>query len=425
MIKKERLRDAGATAQEISQLNVKLFQYIFKKIKSGEESINLRVLGLNNESIIELLKNTNEQDEKKALEFISKISIPLFLPNFRFELNPTRFGFSNPNNKEAYFSIFSNRNTTNNEELKELNFMYINLIKSIAQDSKIISSMLFKITEDESKYISEINIFDIVNIKNHNNPIFEIATLIHRDDDTKIIKAILEQDIFHTNLLLRKYAMRAKECKEVRDCDEGIIYKSTLEGLSPSETQYNYSISYILGKWLSEEETHPFNISAILPRISRSSKKKLTNKKGNKPKGSSWIMNSNNDRIIANMILGLSSVLYKTKPNNPMDEHFRRKGEEHVYRLMQICEGYHFYMNGLVQDEKDEKRYLANSSNGKKINSERIHFLLNGLEDDEIHMIKCKNDGCGCQAYIHYKNPRAKECVFCHKQHEYDTIEDC
>ena len=35
MIKKERLRDAGATAQEISQLNVKLFQYIFKKIKSG------------------------------------------------------------------------------------------------------------------------------------------------------------------------------------------------------------------------------------------------------------------------------------------------------------------------------------------------------------------------------------------------------
>lgn len=422
MIRKNKIECKQGLLEDISRTNVMLFNFMIDEVKKDETGKSGRVFGINNEDAVNHIKKIKEEDKQKILEFVSKISIPLFLPSFRLEIMSSRFGCSTIKDKDDYFSFINTniKEELEQEKVSESNYKFISLLRDVAKQSKIICSMLFKTTENESEFISKITPEDMLKIKKHGIPLFEIGTLIHKDSDSKIIQSIIECDTFHTNLLLRKSAMRMKKQGEIKDLSEGIVFSG--RELSEGENQYNYSVSFILGKWLSEEDMHPYNIGAILPRISRSNKKKLTNKKGNKPRGSSWIMNSNNDRIIANIILGLTHGLNKTPPKTrDIDADFRRFGEEHVIRMIQINEGYDLFISGLIQCEIDKERYIPQSSNGKKINSERIHFLLNGIEDKDIYEIKC--DDCGTKAFIHHKNPRAHECPFCHKQHEYNTIE--
>jgi hypothetical protein len=421
MIGKNRIKDHNELLEQISEINTKIFKYIIHKIKTENSSSSGSFFGLRSEKIVEKIKTI--ENEESFLKTVSRIKINLFYPSFRNEINSFRFTASGSSDKDSYMSFIpqSYNKKIKDEELENLNFIYFSLIRDVCQSSPIIGSMLFKITEEEAKLIAKTTSFDLIKIKNYPLPFFEINTVIGNEHANDIVSAIINEDIFYTNLMLRKSAMRSKTTHINYISPASIVFDSM--NASDGEKQYNYSVSYVLGKWLSEEDMHPYNIGAILPRISRSNRKKLTNKKGNKPRGSSWIMNSNNDRIIANIILGLVFGLNLTKirTGNSEDD-FRRFGEDHVARIIQINEGYHLFINGLISDDLDQERYLPQSSNGKKINSERVHFLINGIEDKDIYEVKCSK--CGVKSFIHHKNPRAGECGFCHKESEKNSIED-
>lgn len=330
---------------------------------------------------------------------MDKVGVPLFSFQGRGK---------NKSNDLSYHiksAINHNRDAQEPTEITKFNFKTISYLRDLIIEDRVIAGSIFKLKEDEMSLIASLDCMQLLKLLKYNFHIFEM-TLLRAIEYVDLFEALEDEKFDIANIYLKKtlsYApFKGREFSGI--VNSTFIMPAGVKPLTTSEIEKEKAESVLLAYNLSENGSHTKNIRGLLPRISTRQSRKFKSTKGNYPRGSSWV-NHVDDQIQANMVLGLmdkvSVPFYRDVSGVDV---FSRTGIDYVKTLLSASKAYEIFNSGLIGDGSYTKQ--------TKINSERIHWLLDSRDNLELNIIGC---GCGSRAYVHHRNPRSNTCPFCKK----------